>query len=105
MNECMNERSSKEICVVLGSQESDDNLSSRVRRFYKRQDNLIDSFQKLHEDTTDTSKRKSETLDKQKQYTEWMIRATLVFNVVSISKLVIISFVFRIINSHYYLQK
>lgn len=64
-----------------GNPENDDNLSSRVRRFYKRQDDLIDSFQKLHEETSDASKKKAENLDKQKRYTEWMIRATLFFNV------------------------
>lgn len=64
-----------------GNPENDDNLSSRVRRFYKKQDELIDSFQKLHEDTTDTSNRKADSLDKQRRYTDLMIRITLVFNV------------------------
>jgi hypothetical protein len=68
----------------LGNQDHDDKLSSRVRRFYKKQDNLIDSFQKLHEQTSFDPKKDLD-LNKQKRYTEWLIRATLICNVVSIS--------------------
>lgn len=68
--------------MLLGNQANDDKLSNRVRRFYKKQDDLIDSFQKLHEQTLTISKKDNEYLNKQKRRTEWLIKATLIFNVV-----------------------
>ena len=69
--------------MILGNQDHDDKLNSRVRRFYKKQDKLIDSFQKLHEQTSYDSKEEDTDLNKQKRYTEWLIRATLICNVVN----------------------
>ncbi|CAF4253130.1 unnamed protein product, partial [Adineta steineri] len=64
-----------------GNQDEDVKLSSRVRRFYKKQDDLIDAFQKLYEQTCSESKHEDKNLNKQKRYTEWLIRATLICNV------------------------
>ena len=64
-----------------GSRDDDNKLSSRVRKFYKKQDELIDSFEELHDynvDDTNTIK-----LNKQRKQIDWMIRATVVCNCVS----------------------
>ncbi|CAF1360825.1 unnamed protein product [Rotaria sordida] len=64
-----------------GKQAEDEKLSSRVRRFYKKQDALIDSFKKLDEQTSFESKKEGTHLNQQKRHTEWLIKATLIFNV------------------------
>ncbi|CAF1201035.1 unnamed protein product [Adineta ricciae] len=72
-----------------GNQDEDDKLSSRVRRFYKKQDHLIDSLQKFHERTLLDSKKEDNKLKKQKRHTEWLIRATLICNILLlVSKIV-----------------
>ncbi|CAF1295045.1 unnamed protein product [Adineta steineri] len=76
-----------------GNQDEDVKLSSRVRRFYKKQDDLIDVFQKLYEQTCSESKHEDKNLNKQKRYTEWLIRATLICNVLLlISKIAVAVF-------------
>jgi hypothetical protein len=69
----------------LGSRDEDDKLSSRVRKFYKRQDDIIDSFEQVHQHAT-KSDANDKTLNTKKRHIEWMIRATLVFNCVSLIK-------------------
>ncbi|CAF1103547.1 unnamed protein product [Rotaria sp. Silwood1] len=64
-----------------GKQDEDEKLSSCVRHFYKKQDALIDSFKILDEQTSLGSGRENKHLNKQKRYTEWLIKATLVCNV------------------------
>ena len=53
-----------------------------MRRFYKKQDHLIDSLQKFYEQTSLDSKKEDYKLKKQKRHTEWLIRATLICNIV-----------------------
>ncbi|CAF3657063.1 unnamed protein product [Rotaria sp. Silwood1] len=87
---------SNDLCVVSDQQSSidtqfrhhverkrdeDGKLSGRVRHFYKKQDALIDSFKELHEQTSFEFKKEDEHLNKQKRHTDWLIKATLIFNV------------------------
>ncbi|CAF4682071.1 unnamed protein product, partial [Rotaria sp. Silwood2] len=62
--------------------DEDEKLSSRIRHFYKKQDALIDSLKELNEQTSSRSKKEDEHLNKQKRQTDWLIKATLIFNVI-----------------------
>ena len=66
-----------------GDRDDNDKLSNRVRKFYKKQDELIDSFEQLHEQNADDTERETNRLTKQKRRIDWMIRLTLIFNCVS----------------------
>ncbi|CAF4809048.1 unnamed protein product, partial [Rotaria sp. Silwood1] len=67
--------------ALIRKRDEDGKLSGRVRHFYKKQDALIDSFKELHEQTSFEFKKEDEHLNKQKRHTDWLIKATLIFNV------------------------
>ncbi|CAF1170018.1 unnamed protein product, partial [Adineta ricciae] len=64
-----------------GSPDEDDKLSGRVRKFYKQQDEIIDSFEEVHKQYLDPSASSvNGTLEKQKRRMDLLIKATLVVN-------------------------
>ncbi len=68
----------------LGKRDDNDELSSRVRKFYKQQDDLIDSLEEIDRynlNTNDTER--TNKLKKQKRHMDWLIRATVICNCVS----------------------
>jgi len=70
--------------VFLGKRDDNDKLNSRIRKFYKKQDDLIDSLEEIeqhHLNDNDNEYRKK--LNKQKRNVEWLVRVTLVCNCVS----------------------
>jgi hypothetical protein len=69
--------------LILGSRDDNDKLSSRVRKFYKKQDELIDSFEQLHNYDARETEAQTNKFNKQKKHIDWLIKATLVFNSVS----------------------
>jgi len=68
----------------LGKRDDNDELSSGVRKFYKQQDDLIDSLEEIHRynlNTDDTERINK--LKKQKRQIDWLIRASVICNCVS----------------------
>ncbi|UJR25756.1 hypothetical protein I4U23_007110 [Adineta vaga] len=62
-----------------GSRDEDDKLSGRVRKFYKQQDEIIDSFEEVHTQYSNQS-AVDERIKKQKRHMDLLIKATLVIN-------------------------
>lgn len=66
-----------------GKQDDNDRLSSCVRKFYKRQDDLIDSLEEIHQLGTSQDDATRQKIKKEKRHMEWLIRATMIVNCVS----------------------
>lgn len=67
----------------LGNTNKNNKLSSRVRRFYKKQDELIDCFEQLCDGDSQMASVNNLNFLRQKQRTEWLVRATVILNCVS----------------------
>ncbi|CAF1185358.1 unnamed protein product [Adineta steineri] len=63
-----------------GSRPGNDRLSSRVRKFYKDQDELIDSLEEIHKHHIDHEPIDDTKLAKQKRHIDWLVKATVVCN-------------------------
>ena len=67
----------------LGTGEHLSRLSSRVRKFYKKQDEFIDSLEKMYNEDSSGAAPSSQRFIREKKRTEWLIRATVILNCVS----------------------
>lgn len=76
-------------CEFLGDGDNDSELSGGVRKFYKKQDRLIDSIKEFHRNQLGLGDDENAVrLARQKRHIEWLVRATVVVNCVGSDYLV-----------------